>query len=127
MSSIVAVTADLAPSQRSPNIAPHIPLVQRQIAPTPNRRLKKIRLNLPKETVFFGVGDGRFPLTRSHFARTPIPPRLVPSQPPVLPPDVVSADIYPPDGLRVEIPDTINVSLPGRVSAWSLLVPSGFL
>ena len=109
----------LVPGQLFANIAfavpPNNPFV-RVPAPTTRTR-KKIPVNLPQETLFFG--DGRLPTRRSHFARTPIPPRLIPPQAPVLPPDVISADVYPPpDSLRVEIPNaTIRVSLPGRVSA----------
>lgn len=112
------VTVDLAPGQRSQPPA-NIALGLGQIAPAPTQTRKRIRLNLPKETVFTVDGDGRRLRSRSLFARTPIPPRLIPPQLPVPPPDVISADIYPPDSLRVEIPPTIDVSLPGRVSTWS--------
>ncbi|KAH8999723.1 hypothetical protein EDB92DRAFT_2080754 [Lactarius akahatsu] len=78
------------------------------------QKSNKATVNLPKETV--PAGDGR-PPTRSSFARTPIPPHLVPPQPPVPPPDVISADIHPPDNLRVEVPDTVEVFLPGK-PAW---------
>ncbi|KAH9053318.1 hypothetical protein EDB87DRAFT_1652018 [Lactarius vividus] len=81
---------------------------------TVTQKSNKATVNLPKETV--PAGDGR-PPTRSSFARTPIPPHLIPPQPPVPPPDVISADIYPPDILRVEVPDTVEVFLPGK-SAW---------
>lgn len=69
-------------------------------------------MNLP-------AGDGRS--TRSSFARNPIPQHLVPPQPHVPPPDATSADIYLPDSSRVEIPNTIDGFLPGRVSARSLI------
>ncbi|KAH9171750.1 hypothetical protein EDB89DRAFT_2114402 [Lactarius sanguifluus] len=83
-------------------------------AVTVTQKSNKATVNLPKETV--PAGDGR-PPTRSSFARTPIPPHLVPPQPPVPPPDVISADIHPPDNLRVEVPDTVEVFLPGK-PAW---------
>ena len=79
-------------------------------------------MNLPKETL--PAGDGRS--TRSSFARNPIPQHLVPPQPHVPPPDATSADIYPPDNLRVEIPNTIDVFLPGRVSTRSLITSIAF-
>ena len=87
-------------------------------APAPSQKPNKATVNLPKETL--PAGDGR--LTRPSFARTPIPPHLVPPQRHVPPPDVSSADIHPPDSLRVEIPNTIDVFLPGRVNL-SPLIP----
>ena len=87
-------------------------------ATAPNQKPNKVTVNLPKETV--PAGDARAP-TRSSFARTPIPLHLVPPQPSVPSPDVISADIYPPDSLRVEIPNTIDVFLPGKVSATFLI------
>ncbi|KAI9436935.1 hypothetical protein H4582DRAFT_366964 [Lactarius indigo] len=93
------------------NYRPPSPTVN---AVTVTQKSNKATVNLPKETV--PAGDGR-PPTRSSFARTPIPPHLVPPQPPVAPPDAISADIHPPDNLRVEVPNTIEVFLPGK-SAW---------
>jgi len=77
-----------------------------------NQKLKKTIVNLPKESVP-GV-DGE-PSTRSSFARTPIPPHLVPPHPLPSSPDVISAVINPPDRLRETLPDTIDVFLPGKV------------
>jgi hypothetical protein len=76
------------------------------------QKLKKAIVNLPKESVP-GV-DGE-PSTRTSFARTPIPLHLVPLHPSPSPPNVISAVIHPPDSLRVSLPDTIDVFLPGRV------------
>lgn len=74
---------------------------------------KKATVNLPKETVPGSDGE---PSTRTTFARTPIPPHLVLPQPPIPPPDVISAVIHPEDSSRVNIPGVIDVFLPGRVS-----------
>ncbi|KAH8981991.1 hypothetical protein EDB86DRAFT_3106937 [Lactarius hatsudake] len=93
------------------NYRPPSPTVN---AVTVTQKSNKATVNLPKETV--PAGDDR-PPTRSSFARTPIPPHLVPPQPPVPPPDVISADIHPPDNWRVEVPDTVEVFLPGK-PAW---------
>jgi hypothetical protein len=79
---------------------------------TQSQKLKKTIVNLPKESVP-GV-DGE-PSTRTSFARTPIPLHLVPPHPSPSSPDVISAVIYPPDSLRVALPDTIDVFLPGKV------------
>ncbi|KAF8257860.1 hypothetical protein EI94DRAFT_1692001 [Lactarius quietus] len=92
------------------NYRPPSPTVN---TPAPAPKPNKATVNLPKETL--PAGDGRS--TRSSFARNPIPTHLAPPQPHVPPPDVTSADIHPPDSLRVEIPNTIDVFLPGR-SAW---------
>ncbi|KAF8266165.1 hypothetical protein EI94DRAFT_1803498 [Lactarius quietus] len=114
-----ADTACSHPSHHSENIAfpPLVPpisllgLGRGQLAPAPNRTMKKIRVNLPKETVL--SGDGRLP-SRSSFARTPIP-HLFPLQPPGPgPQDTRSTDICPPDPLRVKNPHTIK-------SAWEAL------
>ena len=87
-------------------------------ATPPSQKPNKATVNLPKETV--PAGDGR-PPTRSSFARTPIPPHLVPPQPSVPPPVVISADIHPPDTFRGETPNTIDIFLPGKVSASSFI------
>ncbi|KAI0285532.1 hypothetical protein BC826DRAFT_119175 [Russula brevipes] len=79
-----------------------------------NPKAKKIIVSLPKETAP-GI-DGE-PSIWTAFARTPIPEHLVPPQPSSSPPDVISAVIYPQDSLRVSVPNTIDVFLPGR-SAW---------
>ena len=101
------------------NYRPPSPTVN---APAPAQKPNKATVNLPKETL--PAGDGRS--TRSSFARNPIPQHLVPPQPHVPPPDATSADIYPPDSLRVEIPNTIDVFLPGRVSTRSLITSIAF-
>jgi hypothetical protein len=76
---------------------------------------KKVTVNLPNETVLGGDSDGE-PPTRTRFARTPIPLHLIPPQPSIPPPDVISAIIHPED--RVDIPGVIDVFLPGRVSCF---------
>jgi hypothetical protein len=78
-----------------------------------NQKSKKTVVNLPRESVP-GV-DGE-PSTRTSFARTPIPLHLVPPQPSILSPDVISAVIHPPDSLRAAMPAMIDVFLPGKVS-----------
>jgi hypothetical protein len=78
-----------------------------------NQKAKKFVVNLPKETI--SAVDGQ-PPERAHFARTPIPLHLVPPQPSVRPPDVVSAIIHPEDSLRINVPDTVDVFLPAKVS-----------
>jgi hypothetical protein len=81
---------------------------------------KKTTVNLPKETVPGGDGE---PSKRTPFARTPIPLHLVPPQPSIPPPDVISAVIHPEDSSRVNIPSVIDVFLPGRVSHFFAVIP----
>ncbi len=84
-----------------------------------NQKLKKAIVNLPKESVP-GI-DGE-PSTRTSFARTPIPLHIVSSQPSPSSPDVVSNVIYPPDSLRVTIPKTVDVFLPGKVCCFFAVI-----
>ena len=84
-----------------------------------NQKAKKPIVNLPKESIPGADGE---PSTRTSFARTPIPLHLVPPQPSTSSPDVISAVIYPPDSLRVAIPDTVDVFLPGKVSHSSTVI-----
>ncbi|KAI0297544.1 hypothetical protein B0F90DRAFT_1912759 [Multifurca ochricompacta] len=81
---------------------------------TQSQKGKKVNVNLPKEII--PAGDGQ-PSTHTSFARIPLPPHLVPPQPSIPPPDVSSATIHPEDTTRVNIPNTIDVFLPGR-SVW---------
>ena len=80
-----------------------------------SQKVKKIIVNLPKETA--PAVDGKLP-ERTHFARTPIPLHLVLPQPSPSPPDVISAIIHPQDSLRTSIPDTVDVFLPAKVSRY---------
>jgi hypothetical protein len=84
-----------------------------------NQKVKKSIVNLPKETTL--AVDGK-PPERAHFARTPIPPHLVPPQPSPSPPDVISAVTHPEDSLRTTVPDTVDVFLPAKVSYSSVAV-----
>src|SRR6266850_2379862 len=77
------------------------------------QKAKKVVVNLPKETA--PAVDGK-PPERTHFARTPIPLHLVPPEPSVPPPDVLTATIHPEDSLRTSVPEMIDVFLPAKVS-----------
>ena len=80
--------------------------------PAPNQKPNRAIMNLLKE--MFPADDGRS--TRYSFTRTPIPPHPVPPQRHDPLPDVSPVYIHPPDSLRVEISNTIDVFMPGRVS-----------
>ncbi|THH17190.1 hypothetical protein EW146_g3571 [Bondarzewia mesenterica] len=83
-------------------------------APAVTQKLKKGTVSFPRETI---SGEDGEPATYPPWARTPIPPHLVPEQLAVDPPESTSAEIYPPDFWRREIPDTVDVFLPGK-AAW---------
>jgi len=76
----------------------------------PEKKKKHI-VNLPKETVHGEHQDS--PVTRPDWARSPSPHEF--SDEPVIPAQVTTADIYPPDKYRIELPTTIDVYLPGKV------------
>jgi hypothetical protein len=94
------------------NYRPPSPTANANATAAQSQKLKKAIVNLPKESVP-GV-DGE-PSTWTSFARTPIPLHLVPPHPSPSSPVVISAVIHPPDSLRVTLPDTIDVFLPGKV------------
>lgn len=93
----------------------HSPLpvpVAAAAAATPQPKAKKVVLNLPKETV---TGENGEVQERPTWARYPVPMSEVDIPDDVLPVEMVSAEIYPPDFQRDHLPDTIEVFLPGKV------------
>ncbi|KAF4572487.1 hypothetical protein EYR36_006993 [Pleurotus pulmonarius] len=98
----------------------HSPLpvpVAAAAAATPQPKAKKVVLNLPKETV---TGEDGEVQGRPTWARHPIPMSEVDIPDDILPVEMVSAEIYPPDFQRDHLPDTIEVFLPGK-RAWDEL------
>ncbi|KAG1725572.1 uncharacterized protein EDB91DRAFT_1168041 [Suillus paluster] len=91
----------------------HSPLPPPQAAPTPVPKGKKVVVNIPVETI---PGDAEEPSTRPPWARTPVAAVNL-EEPEVIAPEVDSAELYPPDSWRRDIPDTVDVFLPGKV-AW---------
>ncbi|KAH7884004.1 hypothetical protein F5I97DRAFT_2045934 [Phlebopus sp. FC_14] len=77
---------------------------------------KKVVVNFPVETIH---GDDGQPPTRPPWARTPMP-TTTHAELVVIPPDIETAELYPPDAWRYTVPDTVDVFLPGKV-AWDAL------
>lgn len=77
----------------------------------PAAKPKKVIVNLPKETVQEGEEKG----TRQAWARIPLRPSEVPAPYHLPPPELTSAEPFPPDAWRHSIPPTVDVFLPGKV------------
>ena len=92
-----------------------------QVAPAANtpttttaatEKKKKLVVILPKETI---QEDESQPATRPEWARVPIADSGNDHNIPVISVEVATAEIYPPDSWRAELPDIIDVYLPGNV------------
>ncbi|KAH7926206.1 hypothetical protein BV22DRAFT_1063463 [Leucogyrophana mollusca] len=96
----------------------HSPLPPQPVVPPPAtmHKGKKIIINFPQETV---LGDADQPPTRPSWARVPMPVTSL-DEVAVLPPEVDTAESFPPDSWRQNIPDTVDVFLPGKI-AWDAL------
>jgi len=90
---------------------PPVPVVERK---------KKLVVNLPKETL---QGEEGQPTTRPEWARHPLSNQGNDADIPSFPVQITTADIYPPDAWRIELPDIIDVYLPGKVSISHLYFP----
>lgn len=77
------------------------------------KKAKKIIVNLPKETP---LGDNGQPGDRPSWARTPLerPARQLPLR--IESVESMTAEAYPPDDWRHQVPKTLDVFLPGKVS-----------
>ena len=80
---------------------------------TTPQKPKKIIVNLPKETVAEKDGE---PATRSSWARSPLDNLFQYQDHYVVPPELTTAEPFPPDTERLFLPSSIDVYLPGRVS-----------
>ena len=74
---------------------------------------KKLVVNLPKETLQDEKGQL---VTRPEWARQPLPNQGNYGHIHDILAHVTTAEIYPPDAWRAELPDIIDVYLPGKVS-----------
>lgn len=79
---------------------------------TATEKKKKLVVNLPKEIIQSEEGQ---PGTRPEWARQPLPTSGSADHIIIIPVRVATAEIYPPDSWRAELPDTIDVYLPGKV------------
>ncbi|PCH33123.1 hypothetical protein WOLCODRAFT_134939 [Wolfiporia cocos MD-104 SS10] len=84
----------------------------------PAGKARKVVVNFPRETIPGETPED--PPARQSWARAPIPLSDVPLQPTLPPPEVTTAQLYPPDGWRYHLPGTVDVFLPGK-SAWNEL------
>ena len=98
------------------------PAAAAAVAAAPAPKPKKVIVNLPRETV---PGEGDEPPTRASFARMPLVESEVPLQVEVRHPDTSTIELYPPDSWRYHLPPTVDVFLPGKVSASSADTPIG--
>lgn len=95
-----------------------------ETAPTPAtiappQKTKKVIVNIPRETIPI-EGDeetkpGEEPLPRETWARIPLRPSEVPEIVDPAPPQTTSAEPFPPEGWRTQLPVTVDVFLPGKV------------
>lgn len=94
-----------------------LPSTSAQTAPVPAsttpQKPKKLVVNLPKETV---PGKDDEPATRSSWARSPLDNPFQYQDHFVTPPELTTAEPFPPDDYRLHLPSSIDVYLPGRVS-----------
>ena len=79
--------------------------------PATAQKGKKIAVNLPVETQ---PGEDGAPPTRPPWARTPMPTTHS-EEPVVIPPEIDTVEMFPPESWRCAMPQTVDVFLPGRV------------
>lgn len=75
-------------------------------------KVKKIAVNLPKETV---PGDNGEEPAHPEWARNYLNDSFNWKDPDVQPAQLTSGEVYPPDVWKSQMPDTIDVFLPGKV------------
>ena len=85
-----------------------------EVAPPPVATRKKVVVKFPKETVEEESEDKKT-ITRAPWARNPIPLDVIPHPKVIRPPELTSADVFPPEAEKDSIGDTIEVYLPGKV------------
>ncbi|KAL0945542.1 hypothetical protein HGRIS_014704 [Hohenbuehelia grisea] len=86
-------------------------------AVTSGPKQRKVVVNLPKESVLEENGTVT---RREPWPRTPLPPTADPEPQGPLEVETSSAQLFPPDYWRTELPDVIDVFLPGR-AAWDAI------
>jgi hypothetical protein len=87
----------------------------------PPQKTKKVVVNIPRETVPVEGDEETIgiegPPRREIWARTPLRPSEVPEAVDPAPPEATSADLFPPEESRTQLPPTVDVFLPGKVCA----------
>lgn len=92
-------------------VSPLLPAVTD--APPATVKGKKVVVKFPRETVVEDDADKT--VSRTSWARMPLPLAEVPEQPVLRPPELVTAEVYPTDSDRYSFPGTLEVFLPGKV------------
>jgi len=101
-----------------------VPIPATTIAPPP--KTKKVVVNIPRETI--PVEDAEesgdeVPPRRENWARVPLQPLEIPKIVDPAPPEAISAELFPPEIWRTQLPPTVDVFLPRKVGLiWSLLM-----
>ncbi|KAF7968093.1 hypothetical protein HWV62_31989, partial [Athelia sp. TMB] len=88
-----------------------------EVAPAPAPKGKKMTVKFPQETI---AGDDAEKPSRAPWARTPLPISDVPEQLVSHPPEVASAECFPSDAERYDLPNSLEVFLPGK-GAWEAI------
>ena len=96
---------------------PTVAVVPRASSPIP-QKVKKVIVNFPKETV---PGEDGQPPTRPSWARFPLINNFIYHDQDIPPVDLQTKELFPPDSWRFEMPDTVDVFLPGKVIFITLL------
>lgn len=98
--------------------APTLPTI------APPQKTKKAVVNIPRETIVVeGVREtpgNEGPSCREVWARVPLRPSEVPDMFDPVPPETISAELFPPEEWRSQIPPTVDVFLPGKVGLVSV-------
>ena len=85
----------------------------------PPQKTKKVLVNIPQETIPVEEGEetkGGAELSRREiWARIPLRPSEVPEIVDPSPPETISAELFPPEEWRVQLPPSVDVFLPGKV------------
>lgn len=96
------------PARKLSPLPPNLPEAVPAVVPAVKQ--KKVVVNLPKET----ANDGE-EAARPSWARTPLPQPANFNGQQVVYAEITSAEPYPPEEWRVNIPSTLDVFLPGKV------------
>jgi hypothetical protein len=97
--------------------SPMPPAAVKPPTPGPVPPVKKMTVNLPRETIPGENGQSATHPTWARFPLTP-PPNSVSCD--LAPRELTSAEVYPPDAWKYTVPDTIDVFLPGKVRTFLL-------
>ncbi|KAF8168344.1 hypothetical protein B0H34DRAFT_685136 [Crassisporium funariophilum] len=81
------------------------------------QKAKKVTVNLPKETI---AGEDGKPATRTSWARTPLDDTFEYKDKPIIPVELSTTELFPPDAWRLRLPNSIDVYLPGK-GAWDTM------